>query len=338
VTFAKGLRVGAVIAATIGVLGLAIAQIMRVDTATKLEVVFFNIFQFALSLLIGWLLSHSLSEETFREAQRRFAVAAFRRIMAIERSLLRLQSRLDVPATATREQLRETMSVARIGLDAAQDNVRSSIADWGDVIGDEIHVAREVSRLKGLREVEKDPTGRIEASSSDLAELNKQIQALKEKLPATIRAEVDADEFDFSEAATGIRNRLLNNQLVFSVYWDALDSWDRTPNDVSVGDSVLVARVITENRGEVLIVYDKDHHKVGVVINDFGDDGIPYDNFTMTMRDVFGSLMVERSTALKATVLEILPLRKPKGPDEEEGQHFRILIPPELNKMLPPEE
>jgi hypothetical protein len=323
-------------ASLLGVVALIIIQVSTASHATALEVALFNVLQFIFSLIFAWLLSHAVSEDQFRERQKRFAMACFRRVKEIERSLLRLQDYVMITRSAGREELSEAISVIRIGLEGAQDNVRSSIADWGDVIGSALEVANEVSRLQALRQPDaKDSSGRIiDRLSEHMEEVNKKIAALTPKsaavVPASPLSPANKRDMPFKEAFGKIRAALgRTGSYTCAVYWDSEDSFPISPAMLKPGDRLTLARGITNLRSDCVLAYDSQNKKLGVVLNWLGDEHCDYETFLRAFTKVLGkSLLLDEGTEISAIVKEVEPRRsvKTKKGVEVPYQHFSVEI------------
>ena len=84
----------AIVVCALGIFSLIAAQVEYAKEATELAIALFNALQLLLSLGFAWILSGSVSQSHFQEMQKKFAMAAFRRIKEIERALLRLHPKL----------------------------------------------------------------------------------------------------------------------------------------------------------------------------------------------------------------------------------------------------
>ena len=325
-------RIILILLSLVGVISLVVAQIGYANTATKLEVTLFNTLQLLLSLAFSWLLATGSSERIFHEKQRKFAMAAFRRIKEIERSLLRLDSYVRPRPDATKAQLVEAISMIRVGLAGAQDNVHSSIADWSEVIGSEIEVAHEISRLKSLRgelgEVNsKDALGRVtESVTNRLSELDEKIQSLRSSLPKELLSVTETEiEVDRQSLVRQLDQMWKDSgQLRLTGYFDG-DSFDASPDSVAIGETIYLGRGITEHRDGPILAFDIDGGSIGVVLNEFGGDGIDYDIWIEVICEYFNrSLLLQKGTGLVAKMIEIHELREDE--DGKPARNFELVV------------
>lgn len=328
----NSLRTAIIAASLLAVACLVVIQIVTANTATKLEIALFNVLQFVFSLVFAWQLSDVASEKRFQDAQRRFAMAAFRRIKEIERSLVRLKSYVSPKKATTRDELRETISIIRVGLESAQDNVRSSVADWSDIIGDEIQVANEVSRLKILREEiegaeSKIVDGRLTQELSDRIEsVDKKIEELTRTLPAEMRGAVEDEiSVDMDELVSALRSEWRKTgKLTLRANWDSSDSYQGDLSEMRSGDHVQLGRGSTKSRDDVVLLFNAQHKKVAVILNDLSEEGCDYDTFRRVLLDLFGtSLLLDEGEGLTAIIKEIKP-RVVQEPDEEDKDAGRL--------------
>ncbi len=332
------LRAWATFICLVGVLGLIFVQVLFAETASRLESSLFNVLQFVFSLAFTWLLAGSISEAHFRNAQRSFAISAFRRIKEIERSISRLQTHVEPSENLLSDSLKETISIVRAGLASTQDNIRSSIADWSDVIGDEIEVANEVERLANIRDEITTHDAKPAKSSGDdrlnkkLEEINAQISELKDQLPKEIANSIldsdEAEEFGYRDAVKMMQDESSSGRLVFWVYWESQDTLTGDPHNLKVGDKLQIARALTRHRSDVLLAH-LDGKSIGVVLNKYGDYECSYENFLLAFRTFAdSSLLLDLHESIEAQVTEIDEIEEHDEGKEEKllTRHFCIEI------------
>jgi hypothetical protein len=276
------------IALFVGVIVLAAVQITGAENVTKTELALFNILQLIFSIGFSWIISSYFSEAGFIESQKKFAIGAFRRIKEIERSISRAQTLLNTDQDERDGKQLHRHQPVMISLMSAQDAVNSSIADWGDIIGDEIHLTKEIIRLKALRKsadkFEKEYLDNLGKSKKEDEDLEREINELKSRLPASLRLEEDNKERIY-EMAEYYLNEEMNTtgKIVLTGFWEENDTFSGNLSNVSVGDTLYISRGFTENRRNVLLAYDKEDKWVGVITNKFmsyhDDIDIDYDSF-----------------------------------------------------------
>ncbi|HEY7770496.1 MAG TPA: hypothetical protein VIB55_20200, partial [Longimicrobium sp.] len=129
--------------------GTLVAQVISArGTPTTLETALFSVLQFVFSLAFAWILTRIAAREEFVASQKAFAIAAYRRINEIDEGVGRLIARANAQArAASPELLRELDVTIAIAL-GVRASIKSSIADWGDVIGDEITTIKRIEEIQ----------------------------------------------------------------------------------------------------------------------------------------------------------------------------------------------
>lgn len=312
----------------ISCIALIFTQIFTANTATKLESTLFNIIQFSLSIAFSWILSKLITEQQFLESQKKFAIGAFRRIMEIERSLNRTQKYITTAKLSKASDLNSKLEAIDISIINAQDTVRSSIADWTDIIGDEIEVTNEVRRLKKTRSYQSEIDSDLNQPTNDSLEIirEEQIEKLQSSLPAEIRVSLAEEEKDPFEAGVEHLADIWSSRktLELNGFWEKTDSFSASPATLKTGDTITIARGMTSHRNGVLLTYDKDDNWFGVILNPCVDIHVDYDTFVSAFETFYGRELLPTTfggTPLKATILEIYELD-----GTTERQHFRVDI------------
>lgn len=315
----------------IGILGLVIAQVLTANTATKLETALFNVLQFLTSLAFALILSRIVTESSYLESQRKFAIGAFRRIKEIERSLART-NKFVVKARLEAENIDEgRLDTIRVSLMNAQDTVKSSIADWSDIIGNEIDVANEIQRLKELQEdvdesgVDKTPD-RQSSQSHPSQSVSAKIAELSRELPPELRVAIDMKDEDFMEDATNYLAEKWKEKrgIELTAFWEPRDSLKKNIDGIAEGDTVFIARGITEHRKGALLIYDVDDNWIGVVMNECAGVGCGYGDFVNVLEKFFGRPLLPRmfdGTPIAAVVTSIKQFDT-----EVERQYFTLFV------------
>lgn len=314
----------------IGVITLSFVQINSAETVTKTETALFNILQLIFSLGFSWIISSYFSELSFLAAQKKFAIGAFRRIKEIERSLSRAQNLLSPDKVGSKD-TQNHQSVMFCLLNA-QDAVNSSIADWGDIIGDEIHLTKEITRLKGLRgaadKFEKEYLDNIATASSKESELENEIQELKSELPASLRIEEENESKIYDMAEFFLSHEIKETgEIVLNGFWEPEDSFTGDLENVEPGDTLYISRGYTEHRKDALLVFDKEDNWVGVITNKFMDyhDEIvmDYDSFLELFEDCLGYTFIPK--AFGGQAVPILVTEKEEK-NKNGYQHFEATL------------
>ena len=316
--------------------GLVVVQVATANTATKVESTLFSVLQFIFSLAFAWILTKVVTEQQFVESQRKFAIGAFRRIREIERSLSRTQKYVTNAEGRMERTAGSDFAVIRAGLMNAQDAVRSSIADWADIIGDEIEVTNEIRRLKQMKAEAEDGSpetdlGRREEKESTsipiATNVEERIVRLTNELPAEMR--VDLEEEEEEDGVTLAFDYFgdqwkENKALELYAFWEPGDSFKGNLDSVQVGTILFIARGMTEHRNGVLLVYDALGSWIAVVMNECAELGCDYDDFRLALERFYDRPLLPKSfggTPLAATVVSIEDL------DETlERRYFRLRV------------
>jgi hypothetical protein len=309
-------------------LALIVTQVLTANTATKLESTLFNIIQFSLSIAFSWILSKLITEQQFLESQKKFAIGAFRRIMEIERSLSRTQKYVTNAKLSKPSDFSAKLEAIDISIVNAQDTVKSSIADWTDIIGDEIEVTNEVRRLKKTRNYQTEIDSEINLPINDSSEniREEKIEKLQNSLPAEIRVSLAEEDKNPFEAGYEYLADICEEKktLELTGFWDKSDSFTASPADLKRGDTVTVARGMTTSRNGVLLAYNDQDKWFGVITNPCADINVDYDSFVSVFEMFYEKEFLPKvfgGTPLKATVLEIFELDL-----ELDRQYFRLEV------------
>jgi len=271
----------------VAVLFLIGLQIAGAEHATKTESALFNTLQFLLSVAFSWILSRHSSESQFVESQKRFAIAAFRRIKEIERAIARAQRLISTPRSSAHRGDHYSLQPVMTSLLSAQDAVNSSIADWGDIIGDEIHITNEIERLKGLRKsadkFEREYLDNLRVSEEKVdRDILPQLDKLKDSLPPSLKVEDEKSDLEkiYNEATQTLESQFESTGAIsFDGFWEPDDSFSCDLDGLKVGDTIYIARGYTTSRSNVLLAFRDQGRWLGVITNTFAELGMDYDSF-----------------------------------------------------------
>lgn len=302
----------------VATVALIVVQVAGANTATRTESALFNVIQFALSLAFAWILARLVTEKQFVDSQRKFAIGAFRRIREIERSLLRTRKYVDETFTSRRKIAVSDLAVIRTGLTNTSDTVKSSIADWADIIGSEIELSNEITRLKRLTSEDFGGEGGHDEAAPTAKEIKKKISQLAQELPAELRAEIEGEELDKVEIGRMFLETLWEESkaIELEAFWERDDSFSRDLSPIRLGQNVSIARGFTEHRRDALFLYDSDQEWIAVVTNLCLDVGCNYPDFVHALEDFYGRPLLPRvfkGNPLSAVVTEIREMDKEGG-------------------------
>jgi hypothetical protein len=270
--------------------GVIIIQIVAAGPqVTPRETALFSVLQFVFAIIFAWLVSRAASRNEFLDSQKRFAVAAYRRINEIDEGAERLTSRVKnqmklLPAEECRE-LEVVLAIA-VGI---RTSIKSSIADWGDVIGDEITTLEKIERIKSEQEMLLEDPSRFvgtavppgsqrpkqsafvaDAILKQLEQNEERMNKLLDQLPASLRIASGQRTEERSDSVAAVVQVLeaefeAAGTLAFRGFWDP--SFERDVVSLNVGDRLTVAVGDVGKRHAAMIAKDSDGKSVGVITN-----------------------------------------------------------------------
>jgi hypothetical protein len=183
-----------IVAATLGALALLTFALHVRWSSVPLnarETALFSILEFLLTLGFGWFSTRAISRNEFENSLKQFAVSAYRRIADIERMLTRLQYETRQAAKAEPALESHLRSIEAVVADTSQ-LVRSSIADWTDVIGEELLTLEQIARLEHERAELRFELSTQHArpdAETRLRRINQEFSYLVSRLPRLMRIE-----------------------------------------------------------------------------------------------------------------------------------------------------
>lgn len=192
-------RLEVIVAITLGLLAIAcfvVQALTQSSTTTSKETILFNLLQFLLTIGFTWFSTRAISRNEFEQSLKRFAISAYRRISDIERLVIRLQSEVKSMITDNPDKENHDLYIVEAIVADTCQVVRSSIADWADVIGEELIAIEKIKRLEQEKvELNNDSSIVSDRSESEtLKEINKQIAELKATLPARLQFAARVEE------------------------------------------------------------------------------------------------------------------------------------------------
>ncbi|OCH40475.1 hypothetical protein [Aliivibrio fischeri] len=310
-----------------GCLVLMIIQVNAGNKVTTLEASLLNLIQFCLSIGFSWLLSKVVFESSYKESQKKLAVAAFRRIKEIERNVQRTQSYVNSGKNDPNSAVK-CLEVIDFSLTNTKDTIRSSISDWEDIIGEELDIADKIEELVSEQSDASFDSSNNTDNHQRFDEIEKEIVDLKSKLPVTMRRTILAVDNEARKAeAVAVLGKVILEQNGLDLYgfWEERGKFMIDLSQISVGDKVHVALGLAGNRYGTLMAYDSGNKTFGVITNRCGG---PYHDFTHAMEVVFGRKLMPFAydgIPLVAEVIEISPLNLRNG-----RQHFKLKVKSKL--------
>lgn len=305
------------------VIFLVAFQINTANTATKIETTLFNILQFIFSILFAWLLSAFMGESQFIESQRKFAIGAFRRIKEIERAINRTQKYVSYLEKDTDELVKSKVTAVKGGLAAMQDTVRSSIADWSDIIGDEIQISNEINKLKKLRDNTDDVI--LNNEPAKLEDVNEKITQLIESLPTEIASDIEfEDDGIVLESIENLADQWMEKeQLVLHAFYDYNGKFGSDLSQLEIGDRLQLARGMTESRMGALMLFNDDNKQIAVVMNHCTNN-CNYENFVEAFEEFYGKKLIP--SVLNGNPMTVKVIEIDEFNHESQRQNLSVLV------------
>lgn len=271
---------------------IATLQIYSSETATKTESTLFNVLQFIFSTIFAWLLSAFIGETQQTESQRKFAIGAFRRIKEIERAVNRTQKYLGNLEEGCDELTKAKVNAVKGGLASLQDTVRSSIADWSDIIGDEIQIANEMQRIKKMRN-DFDDSADEERNNQRNENVNDRLSELAKSLPASMANELEIDEeYELNDIEEELANDWSTNEgLILHGFWEPDAGFGSDLSQLKHDDRLFISRGMTNVRPNTLMLSNTDGNQLAVIINRYSGN---YDEFLTAMESFYGRTLVPK--------------------------------------------
>lgn len=180
--------------ATLIVFALELYYVTSNNQPTLIEKGLFGVLEFGLAIGFGWALQRIDSQKRFQESLKSYALSAHRRIRDIEKSIYRLINTIEILRSRSSQSYFNEFDALRLIADGMIDTTKSSVADWVDVIGEELSTRDRLEELTKERlSISSKPitiNGDSESSKKFKA-LSDEIQDLKSKLPYLLQTDVD---------------------------------------------------------------------------------------------------------------------------------------------------
>ena len=280
---------------TLCLFAMFIIQISSTEEATKTESALFSILQLVFSTYVAWAVTDHYTKKSFIDSQKKFAISSFRRIKEIQHCVGKLYSYLnrENPNGINQE-------VVSNGLDHVNNLICSSIADWSDVIEDELRLTQEYERLK---EIKNDTTWSqgIEKKDSrvldQLESLRGKIEQIESELPPELRAMYQGTIQHKLISGCKLYSEIYkkDGHISFNCLWDKDRFSDA--NIFSVGDTVKMGLCNIGGIDNSLVALDQELNPLGVLTNNYRDSE-SYEEFKQVIIWFFGEGIQENSTIL----------------------------------------
>jgi hypothetical protein len=243
--------------------------------STKIETSLFSIIQFVFSLAFTWLVARISFRNEFQESQKKFAISAYRRIIEISNSVERLINRtISHSGKVDPDKNHELDVITEIGV-GIRESIKSSIADWADIIGDEIETLEKIQVIRETQSSDK----LDEKLSIDVPNLQEQEQEQKDDiavenlvstLPKSLRITAEGVKGDYlSRVRRGTLKFKREEKRKGCI---EVEGFYEPPFEIDIynfkkGDILQVRIGDAGDRIAALIAYDDSGHSVGVIEN-----------------------------------------------------------------------
>lgn len=271
------------------ILGLAAVSTIGIEiflsgeTVTKTESALFGILQFVFSLAFAWFLSKESSQENFEKQQRRFAIAAFRRIKEIESQTMHLIARINKSMKGKDDDYLHGLDLAKSIAVSIKETTLSSKLDWADVIGDQIETLEKIENIQGDYH-ESGPSDSHEGDSETVDTVQYKIEELKKSLSSELK--LYAQDRRHRETRKILLEELNSNgQIVLHGFIDRAQKV-RPLEKFFIGEELTVRLGDHGDRVATLGAYDKDGQYVGSFLNQYPGS---YSEFTRQVCKVLGA-------------------------------------------------
>lgn len=248
---------------------------------TKVETTLFGILQFVFSIVFAWLIATTTSEREFVQSQKQFAIAAFRRIKEIEKGVQRLLLRVSEKQERVSGDILQELNVIREISIGINETIKSSIADWADIIGEELQTIQKIEEIQESREptpsdvvpIEFEKRSSIEGDKEIIKELRvtqDSISELISSLPSSLQAiaKPNVERWERIEEQVQLL-RIEKREEGFIMLNGFYESgFERDIFEFSEGDTLFVGLGdAPEKRLVALVVKDADNKSVGIITN-----------------------------------------------------------------------
>lgn len=191
--------IAAVVLAALAIGSFALQAYTMDAKTTQRETVLFSTLQFLLTLGFGWFSTRAVTRAEFERSLKQFAVGAYRRITDIEAMVERLKHKLELMRHKTGPEASLNIDIVSAVIEDTVQVVRSSTADWADVIGDELlalEAIKTLQRQKSELEAKPEPAQQTSVIEEKLKEIDSRIERLTLQLPPNLQIESRRNQED----------------------------------------------------------------------------------------------------------------------------------------------
>jgi hypothetical protein len=235
----------------------------------------FGILQVVFSVVFTWLVARSASEQEFRKRQKAFAISAYRRIREISRAADRMLNRASRQTRDASQDLSRELEVMREISIGICDTAESSVADWSDLIGEEISALEKIEELRSQVREHRNQSGYDDDVASDREISQDRISSIVEKLIADLPPELQIEASKNTERNSGYFKNIeafessmaKDSYIDLDGFWEPNEGFDESIEIMSVGEDAWVAVGDATARITALLLHDDNGNKLGVKTN-----------------------------------------------------------------------
>lgn len=290
----------AIILAILAIVTITLEIIFVNEQTTKIETTLFGILELVFSIGFAWLLARRSYRKDFDERQKSFAVAAYRRILEIERAISRLLARVTRKMQESRGGIKLELDVIKEMATGVCDTTLSSVGDWSDIIGEEITKIKEIETVRRKEQnlkLEFDDNLKYNSDIDKEKEYEKKVEELEnlkksliESLPKNLQiiASSEAEEEDSARDMFRKLKAVYEEKGTFQLegFWAEKDGFTGDLKDLEPGNVLSVTLADVGERESCLTVFDKNSKPLGILINrihTWGPVKGGYDGFTSSV-------------------------------------------------------
>ena len=188
----KPLEIGLLILLFLTSVGLLLLDYsMSEDIKTPSIGSLLKVTQFTSSIALGFYLQRIQSREEFQSSLKKFALSAYRRIIDIEKVINRLVEKIDYSKSNIDNTKVSDIEVIKELALSIKMTISSSIADWKDIIGEEVKLVERIGALETkeaiIKSTSQKSTSDQEQANLMLDKINAELSNLRSELPIILQ-------------------------------------------------------------------------------------------------------------------------------------------------------
>jgi len=170
-----------------------IAELKFANTQSNPSVAIpYKFLELGLSAAFGWILQGIYSRKEYQESLKQYAISAYRRISDIGKSVTRIGEVITLYRFSYPKETFHESDVIKTITEDIGDTVKSSKADWTDIIGEDLDKKEKIEELQQeLITFRTQPNRSVDKNQQlqRLEELNKKLTTLESDLPSWLKSE-----------------------------------------------------------------------------------------------------------------------------------------------------